>query len=94
VITDSDLRSVRASRLGDGIVLVLEFMNAAALHLETVTRDHVGSRMALLVDSRIRSAPVIEGAGGSPLRVALEVAESEEAEIVERIRARWPDSEN
>jgi preprotein translocase subunit SecD len=93
VITDSDLRNVRASSRGDRLLVELELTPAAARQVQAVTRLHVGKRMAFLVDSEVRSAPVIASAVSSPLQAAIEVGESEQERILERIRARWPQPE-
>jgi preprotein translocase subunit SecD len=73
-------------------VLEMALTDAGDRRLRKVTAAHVGRRMALLVEGRVRSAPVIAQEIGSrpAFQVAIDAPAGEAEEIAGRIRARWP----
>ena len=90
VISDADLSDVLASPQGDRLMLLLEIAPAASERMTRTTRENIGRRMAFLLDSHVRSAPIITDSVGSPLRTVVEVDGPERERLMERIRERWP----
>jgi len=52
-----------------GILIVLDFNSAGANELERITGEHVGERLAIILDNRVFSTPVIKDriSGGSAI---------------------------
>lgn len=91
IVSDDDFLSVRPDVRESGLLLAIEMLPDAAARLGALTAAHAGERMALVVDARVRSAPPIVSAGGSPrMQVALDVPKRDIDRIVSLIRARWP----
>jgi preprotein translocase subunit SecD len=80
---------------GSDLMLRLYFTPEAAQRLRRVTGENVGKHMALLLNSRVRSAVVIAGAVGPDNllvgAVPLPVGDAER--MAETIRLRWPNRE-
>ncbi len=65
-ITGKDLKNARRSTDGNGRPAVSFFLNAAGAELfERATEQHVGDRLAIVLDNRVYSAPVIESRIGA-----------------------------
>ena len=63
VVTGRDLRNARRSQDQYGQPAVSFSLNpAGATKFESFTSGHIGTRMAIVLDNRVRSAPVIRGA--------------------------------
>lgn len=93
IISDPDLEAVRPLVHLDRLLLDMQLSPEGARRLTRATGENIGQRLALLIGSRVRSAPVIRGAIGSRLQAAVELSEAEAERILRRIRARWPERE-
>lgn len=93
LISDSDLRAVRPFVRDTQLLLDIRLTAEAAHRLFTFTGQHLGKRMALLLESQVRSAAVIHdavGRGDGPLHAALDLDEAEANRLADAVRARWP----
>lgn len=62
LMTGDELVSVRVqadAKKQGGILIVLDFNRPGAKELERITGEHVGERLAIILDNRVYSAPVI-----------------------------------
>lgn len=93
IISDADLVAVRPSVYQDRVLLDMQLSPEGSRRLMRVTRENMGQRIALLVGSRVRLAPVIRSTVGSRLQAVVELSDTEVERILRRIRARWPERE-
>ena len=62
LVTTGDITSADASQTGDGWVVNFTVTDSAAKRVHDFTEQHVGKKMALVVDGKVRGAPRIAGA--------------------------------
>lgn len=93
IISDADLVAVRPSVHQDRVLLDMQLSPEGSRRLIRVTRENIGQRIALLVGSRVRLAPVIRSTVGPRLQAVVELSATEVERILRRIRARWPERE-
>ena len=93
VITDADLRVVRPVVRDTNLFMQMEVTLEGAQRLYELTRVNIGNRLAVLVDSRVRNAPVIQSAvgGGTRLTGSVNLPAAEAERLATLIRARWPE---
>ena len=91
VVADPDVRDVVATRSDEGVVLDVHLTAAGAERLRRVTAALIGEPLAIVLESRVVSAPVIRSAiAGGRVQMAVPASAVEAARIAERIRSRWP----
>jgi preprotein translocase subunit SecD len=93
VFADNDLKLVEPSMRGDTMFLELYPTPEGSARLRQATGDNIGKHLALLVNSRVRSIPVIQSAIGTPeqsIQTWVRLEPDEVERIPERIRSRWP----
>lgn len=61
IVTQNDLVGARMIEQDGRFNIELEFTSEAAQRVATATQDHVGKPMAIVINRRIMSAPVLEG---------------------------------
>jgi preprotein translocase subunit SecD len=89
VLTDEDVTLLESTVRDDGLLLELHLTDAARARLSDYTRQNMGTRLALVLDAEIRSAPVIASEIQSPLQAKLNMDQSAGEELAAQIRARW-----
>jgi preprotein translocase subunit SecD len=62
LVSTGDITSASASRSGGEWILHFDLTEEAAKRLHDYTAQHVGDKLALLVDGKVRGAPRIAGA--------------------------------
>jgi preprotein translocase subunit SecD len=89
VVTDQHVASLEPTVRDDGLLLELNLTESGRARLSDYTRQNTGTRLALVLDSEIRSAPVIASEIQSPLQIKLTLDPSASEELATQIRARW-----
>jgi preprotein translocase subunit SecD len=90
-VTEADFRYVEAFVRGDTLYLDHYFTGAGSERMRKVTSENIGKYIAVIIDGRVRSAPVIQSSIGGPHMLGGATIPSAEAErIAEKIRVRWP----
>ena len=94
-VSDSDFQAVHPTVRGDQLLLQIDVTPQGARRLEQLTGQHMGQRLAFLLESHVCSASTIRDtlgrAGGRiPLTGVCDLPEAEANRITEAIRARWP----
>lgn len=89
LISDEDIEMVRPEVRDGELLLDLTLTASGAERLSAVSEENVGRRLALFLESEVRSAPTIKGALSGRLQVVLRIPEDEAHQIVERILLRW-----
>jgi preprotein translocase subunit SecD len=93
IISENHIDAVRPSVREGNLLLDVTFTEVGEERMRALTAQHVGGRMALLVDGQVRSAPVIAQEiilGRRSLQVAVPATVDEADSLAERIRSRWP----
>lgn len=96
IISDKDIEYAHAVRRPGGLVIIdLRLTREGASRLLEATKAHLRGRMAILVGSRLVTAPVIAGPVGATatrsLLVGLRDLSSEDAgEVMAAVEVRWP----
>ena len=92
VLSDDDFESVAPLIRPDQLHLELQLTREATERVISVTSAEIGSRMAIVVDSEVRSTPVIRDAVGGPRSSMIIPAPEEEARrLAALVRDRWPE---
>ena len=89
VLTDQHVASLEPTVRDDGLLLELNLTESGRARLSDYTRQNTGTRLALVLDSEVRSAPVIASEIQSPLQIKLTLNPSARDELAAQIRARW-----
>ena len=90
LLSDSDFERVEPVIRSGEFHLEFELRPDAGARVSEVTAAEIGERLAVIVDSEVRSVSVILDAVGPRGRTSF-LATSEEAEgIAEKVRRRWP----
>ncbi len=92
VLSDEDIVAVQIIHGDSSLVLGLEITEEAAAQSPRVTRDAVGKRIAVLIDSRLVSWPVIADglAMMTHIQLGLDLPRSDREEIISAVSTRWP----
>lgn len=95
--SDDDLEEANAIIVDGTLTLDLELTDTASERLFTVTAEMIGRRIALLIDSKMISAPVIRAPIGGSQSRRIQVAVSVDdlphnvpSEVVASVTNRWP----
>ncbi len=59
VVTNGDISSARAIRLGSQYEILVEFKPAGAAKMRAATASHIGKPVAILLDGKVVAAPVL-----------------------------------
>jgi preprotein translocase subunit SecD len=90
LLSDEDLTRVEPDVRPGQLILRLEMTPSAGERIFSRTADEVGSRLAVVVDGEVRSAPVVRDAVRGPATVVISASAEEAARLSELVRARWP----
>jgi preprotein translocase subunit SecD len=91
VVSDRDIVSARPIEHPNQVILALELTTDAAVRMERVTSENIGSRMALLIDGQVISAADIQSAVAMPnVQVAVPRPIAEGVRLSARVEAKWP----
>lgn len=92
VLSDEDIVSVRRLPSPDKLLLDVQLTPEGSARLKNATSSHIGERLALVIDSRLLSAPLIKTAvGGEKLMVgAVNLPKELVTEAASTVEARWP----
>lgn len=91
LITDRDLERVDPYVRPGQLFLRLRLTAAAAERMLAATAAEIGTPLAIIIDSEVRSAPVIRtGIGGPGSAMTVPVSEEEADRLAALVRARWP----
>jgi preprotein translocase subunit SecD len=94
-ISNKDIARVEAikTRIGKGLVLNVWLTKAGAARMAEVTARHIGDTLAVVVDSTVISAPIIQSIlGGTRLPMAIGLPlDPEDVELLAKAVAKtWP----
>lgn len=95
-LSDTDIQHATASILTEYLVIKIQFTPTGISVLKRATRERIGSRLALLVDSRVIADGVIRSELGTSITVGLKLADLPPGyaeEVAAKVEARWPDLE-
>jgi hypothetical protein len=87
VLTDPDFDGISASVRTDRVALVLCVKPEALGRLRS--RAGGGSRLALVIDARVRASPLVRDSGGPRIRAEIDMPRAEAERLAERVGARW-----
>lgn len=91
LISDVDLERVRSAIRPGKLLLRIECSPESAYRFETIMRQNIGRRVAVLFDSRIRSAPVVRAAVTcAGIDVGISATPEEAEQFAAMVRQRWP----
>ena len=90
LLSDEDLTRVEPVVRPGQLILRVELTPSAGERMFSRTADEVGSRLAIIVDGKVRSAPVIRDAVKGPAEMVISASAEEAAKLSELVRARWP----
>ncbi|GIW51504.1 MAG: hypothetical protein KatS3mg081_0859 [Gemmatimonadales bacterium] len=94
LVSDRDIQHVQYYLRDYGLVLDIHFSPEGAARLSEVTRQNVGKRLAIIIESELVTAPVISGPLKTDrIQLALPQADLPQGSadrIVRAIRGRWP----
>lgn len=90
VVSDSDFVQVRPYVRDSAVILSVSLDSASAERLRRTTAAHLGTAMAIVYNSRIVSAPVIQAEIGSTTAMEIRVPASDPAATLERVLRQWP----
>jgi preprotein translocase subunit SecD len=74
-LSDTDIQHATASILTEYLVIKIQFTPTGISVLKRATRERIGSRLALLVDSRVIADGVIRSELGTSITVGLKLAD-------------------
>lgn len=90
VITDEHIQTARAIETATGLNVNIRLTDEGTARLRETTARHMGERLALLVGSRLMSAPVIRAELGSPTAtMGLTLPPDEARSVAAAIAARF-----
>jgi preprotein translocase subunit SecD len=93
LMSDDDVLGMRPYAGPDGeLVLRVLYHPAARQRLATTTSAHIGDRLAVLLDSRVRSLARIQsqiGRGGDSLAIATNATGADAERLTAQIRSKW-----
>ncbi len=95
IVTDEDIEEARAFRRGGGLVIDVRLSPDGAARLSEVTSGHIGGRLAVVLASRLISAPVIFSTVGTTSHRhltlgALDLPPDLSDEIAAAVSDKWP----
>ena len=93
LLSDADIVSANPHIAQTGeLYLDVTYTRSAADRLRSGLTSHIGGRLALLLESRLRAVVHIASAIGSNVSLAINtgVTGSEAEQLAARVRARWP----
>ena len=95
VLSDSGIAHVHVDPAGNdagqnAVILNLDLEPWAAARLHAATSEAIGVRMALILGSAIRSAPVIRSPIGAHPSASVQVRVEAPGHVLHRIQERWP----
>ncbi len=90
VLSDRDFERVEARVRSGELILDFRLTVEGARRIEDVSTAEIGSRVAVLVDSAVRLAPVIRDRIGGRGLIQIEAEPAELERLAGLVRARWP----
>lgn len=93
IVSDIDIASARVERIPRGLVMHIRLTEDGASRLTRVTHDHIGSRLALVVNGRLVVAPlIIESANvlsDRSFSFAVDMPAASVEQTMAAVAARW-----
>ena len=90
VLSDQDFEGVRTTIRSDQLYLELQLTGEARERLMAVTADEIGTRLAILIESEVRSAPTIRDViDNARSTMVIPASEEEARRLAALIDARW-----
>ena len=93
VISDSDVKSAHTAQSTNGLALTIQLSADGASRLNAATKAHVRQRLAVVIQGRLNSAPVIAHAMNlhedQPITVAVQLTDNDAKQFAALIAARW-----
>jgi preprotein translocase subunit SecD len=90
VLSDRDLASVEPSVQPGELMLHIRLTPEAAERIASVSSEEIGSRVAIIIDSKVRSAPVIRDRIGHRADIMIGASQEAATRLAAIVRARWP----
>ena len=92
IVSDDDFAAVGAHPRDGTLLLRVTCYPQACTRLATLTSQNVGSHVAVLVGSQVRSlAPIASAIGtGGSVTIAVEASDADTERIATEVRSRWP----
>lgn len=94
VLSDDDIEQARAYVRPNGLVVSIVLTQDGASRLANLTRQHVGDRLAVILDGELVDAPLVvdttQVAKHRRLQVGVELPDSVAHRLTARLAARWP----
>ena len=93
VVSDTDIVEAHTIPSHDGMVVVVRFTPRAAARLSAVTKQHLGERLALMIDGELNGAPVVKSvldANDTSLDIGVQLPRTAAHRLEAAIAARWP----
>jgi len=90
VLSDRDLVSVEPSVQPGALMLHIRLTPEAAERIASVSSEEIGSRLAIIIDSKVRSTPVIRDRLGHRAGMMIGASQEEATRLAAMVRARWP----
>ena len=99
VVSDSDIQSASVVLKKDGFLLIQARLTPSAMsRYDTVVKQHVGERLAIILDGQFLGAPIIVGppppntqpSSDPYVDISVQLADSTARRIKALIIARWP----
>jgi preprotein translocase subunit SecD len=91
LVSDVDFLDVQTFVRQDGLVLSVRCTQQGDERFEAATRQHVGRPLAVLAESEVRAAPVVQvGVRCTSAQIGLEMPREAAESLAARIQQRWP----
>ncbi|MGE3804308.1 MAG: hypothetical protein AB7K24_06515 [Gemmataceae bacterium] len=88
VLSDADVAAARVVKSGDRYELELTFTPAGAKKLEKATGNHIGKPLAILVDGKVVSAPLLMAAVAERAVISGDFSKQELQELAQDLEPR------
>ena len=94
VIGDSDIKSARTAASTDGLALTIRLSSGGAVRLNAATKAHLRQRLAVFIEGRLNSAPLIVQRMNlhedQPITIAVHLTDADVKRFATAVAARWP----
>jgi hypothetical protein len=97
-ISNTDIVRVEATkaRIGQGLILDVWLTKAGARRMADLSRQHFGSKLAVLIDSAVVSVPTIQDTlsfgAGTPFDIGVPLGPDDTEQLARAVAQTWPAS--